>query len=193
MNTLRTLKNHKPRYATAADFMEIFTSEMHSLFILSLLLTGDMKKAEQCFVSGLEECVQGMDSFLEWARLWARRSIIKHAIALVMPARKFADRLPSSCLKWPVARETNNTMQALMELDALDRFAFVMSLVERQSDQDCSLMLGCRRRDFEEARARAINSLSRSGYGRNPDEEARIAWQAICMRQKTGTNAGLVA
>jgi hypothetical protein len=193
MNTLRTLKSDRVRYATAADFMEIFTSEMHSLFILSLLLTGDMKKAEQCFVSALEECMDGMDSFLEWARLWARRSIIKHAIALIMPTRNFVDRLPSSCLKWPVAREPRNTLQALLELSALDRFAFVMSLIERQSDQDCALLLGCRRRDFEEARARAISTLSRSGYGRNPDEEAKIAWQAICLRQKTGTNAGLVA
>jgi hypothetical protein len=193
MNTLRTPKNSKVRYATAADFLEIFNCEMHSLYLLSLLLTADTKIAERCFVSGLEECIHGMDSFLDWARQWARRSIVKHAIRLIMPAQEVFDRSPSSCIKWPAAQGTNNTIRVLLNLNALERFAFVMSLLERQSDQDCALMLGCRQRDFEAARGRAIRSLSDSGYGRNADEEATTAWRAIGLQQRTRTSAGLVA
>jgi hypothetical protein len=84
-------------------------------------------------------------------------------------------------------------IRALLSLSAFERFAFVMSLLEGQSDQDCALLLECRQRDFEAARARAIRSLSSGGYDRNPAEESNAAWQAIRLRQQVGVNAGLVA
>ena len=37
-------------YATVADLFKTFTDEMHSLNVLSLLLTADKDKAEKCFV-----------------------------------------------------------------------------------------------------------------------------------------------
>lgn len=193
MRTKHTLRADKFRYATAADFGEIFTSEMHSLFILSLLLTGDTNKAEECFISALEDCLHGMNSFLGWARLWARRCIIKHAISLIMPAQEFAGRLPPSCLKRLAVGNTNNVIHALLALNAFERFAFVMSLLERQSDQDCSILLGCRPRDFAEARCRAISILSCTDYGRSLDEEAKTAWRDFRLREYVGTNAELVA
>ena len=36
--------------ATAADVFNTFTEELDSLYLLSLLLTADHDKAEQCFV-----------------------------------------------------------------------------------------------------------------------------------------------
>ena len=39
-------------YATAQDFCQIFDKDMSGLYLLSLLLTGDHEKAEQCFVAG---------------------------------------------------------------------------------------------------------------------------------------------
>ena len=47
------------QYATATDFCKIFTEEMHSLYLLSFLLTADKDKAEQCFIGALGECVEG--------------------------------------------------------------------------------------------------------------------------------------
>jgi hypothetical protein len=134
-----------------------------------------------------------MNSFLGWARLWARRSIIKHAISLIMPNQEFAGRLPSSCLKRLAMGKTNNVIHALLTLNAFERFAFVMSLLERQSDQDCLSLLGCRPREFAEVRGRAISILSCTDYGRNPDEEAKTAWQVFRLRENIGTNAELVA
>ena len=52
------------RYATVADFLEIYNDEMDSLYLLSILLTADIEKAEECFVSALQECLNGMDVFL---------------------------------------------------------------------------------------------------------------------------------
>ena len=193
MRKARTLEQDKARFATAADFLKIFASEMYSLFLLAFLLTADLETAEICFVNGLEECVHGMDSFPEWAGLWARRSIIKHAIRLMMPAQRDTQRSPRTRLKWPATQETNNMIRSLSALSAFERFAFVMSILEGYSDQDCTLLLGCRRWDFEATRARAIRSLSNYGYDRSPAYGSNAARQAIWLQHSAGINAALVA
>ena len=58
---------------------------MNSLYLLSFLLTADREKAEQCFVSGLEDAVEGNPVFKEWARSWARRVIILNAVRVINP------------------------------------------------------------------------------------------------------------
>ena len=63
-------------YASSDDFRRVFDEDMNSLYLLSFLLTADREKAEQCFVSGLEDAVEGNPVFKEWARSWARRVII---------------------------------------------------------------------------------------------------------------------
>ena len=44
-------------YANSADFRQVFDEDMEGLYLLSFLLTADREKAEQCFVSGLEDAV----------------------------------------------------------------------------------------------------------------------------------------
>ena len=52
-------------YATASDFCRAFTEELHSLYLLSLLLTADNDKAEECFVNAMGECGDGIGVFME--------------------------------------------------------------------------------------------------------------------------------
>jgi hypothetical protein len=49
-----------------------------------------------------------------------------------------------------------------LELEDFERFVFVMSILEHYSDYDCALLLGCTRRDIEEARTRALAHLTDS-------------------------------
>src|ERR1700734_1321289 len=72
-------------YASSADFCRIFDEDMNDLYLLSFLLTADREKAEQCFVSGLEDAVEGNPVFKEWARSWARRVIIVNAVRVINP------------------------------------------------------------------------------------------------------------
>jgi hypothetical protein len=131
------------RYAAATDFGEIFTEEMHSLYLLSFLLTADKDKAEQCFISGLGECLEGIGAFMEWARLWARRAIIRQAIRMMKPAPENADHWPLvSVRKSTVVSPNNNLLAAIVSLSAFERFVFVMSILERMSDGDCLSLLG---------------------------------------------------
>jgi len=68
------------RYASREDFHTIFSEHLNELYQLSFLLTRDPAMAERCLVSGLEDCVTGNRAFREWARSWAKRTIVQNAI-----------------------------------------------------------------------------------------------------------------
>src|SRR6516225_12066480 len=81
------------QFATCTDFSRIFAEDMNNLYLLALVLTADSEKAEQCFVSGLDDCISGNQVFREWARSWARRVVIKNAIRIIAPGRERASRV----------------------------------------------------------------------------------------------------
>jgi|SRR5579862_1685508 len=146
-------------YAMRNDFCRIFETNMNSLHLLSFLLTGDRTIAEQCFVGGLHIAQEGNQVFKEWAESWARRAIIQNAIRMIRP-RKAADSThleadPSTGNALPEHGE----FAGVVDLPVFERFAFVMSVLERYSDQECSLLLGCTRRDLAVARTRALERL----------------------------------
>src|SRR5579864_7715286 len=73
------------RYASREDFQAIFSKHLTELYQLSFLLTRDPARAERCFVSGIEDCVTGNRVFREWARSWAKRTIVQNAIRELKP------------------------------------------------------------------------------------------------------------
>ena len=77
---VRSLLTYREVYATSIEFCRVFAENMDNLHLLSFLLTADLAKAEECFVSGLEDCVEGSYVFRDWARSWARRTIIQNAV-----------------------------------------------------------------------------------------------------------------
>jgi hypothetical protein len=150
-------------YASSADFGRVFDEDMNSLYLLSFLLTADGEKAEQCFVSGLEDAVEGNPVFKEWARSWARRAIIQNAVRAIKP--------------WPVEGSGSSSqagnghdktlpaeqpveMAVVLGLEPFERFVYVMTVLERYSDQDCSLLLGCARRDVVDSRTRTLQQMT---------------------------------
>ena len=127
-------------YATAADFKQIFTEDINSFYLLSFLLTGNPEKAEQCFVAGIGESTKGNRVFKEWARSWARRTIMQSAIRLIAPRDLAVTTIPNPY----VARAMDNVplilhaeVRAILELAPFERFVFVMSVLERYSDHEC--------------------------------------------------------
>jgi len=149
-------------YASSADFCRIFQEDMNDLYLLSFLLTADRAKAEHCFVSGLEDSVQGNHVFKEWARSWARRAIIQNAVRVINPRPAGGSRYSSSA---PVNDDKTLPaghpveIAAVLQLEPFERFVYVMTVLERYSDQDCSVLLGCARRDVLAARVRALQQL----------------------------------
>lgn len=167
MRTAHIVREGKVRYASVPDFVEIYNEETDRLYLLSILLTADIGKAEHCFVGAFHECVHGLDVFFDWARPWTRRAIIKRAIQLILPQPESVASLPSICLDW---RSVPGTNDIIVALGAFERFVFVMSLLEGQSDEECSTLLGCTRRQIKLSRARALARLSNRSDSCDPEE-----------------------
>src|SRR5262249_48381475 len=108
--------------ASAADFCKIFHQDMDVLYWLALTLTNDEAKAEQCFVSGLDECIEGNSVFQEWARSWSRRVIIKNAIRLMSPRPGMTSPSPANHQPERPGAEAQVAPAALGELQPFDRF-----------------------------------------------------------------------
>jgi hypothetical protein len=160
LNTQHTMHNTSPTpYASSDDFRRIFFQDEDELNQLSFLLTGDHQKAEQCFVSGLENSVKGNRVFKEWARSWARRAIIQCAVRVINP-RPMEEGSSSSKSggNTPVLKQ--RAIAAILELRPFERFVYVMSVLERYSDQDCSVLLDCARQDVIAARTRAFHQIA---------------------------------
>ena len=153
-------------YATSIDFCRTLTQELHSLYLLSLLLTADNDKAEQCVVRAIGECGEDCGVFREWASSWARRAVVKHAIRMIKPAPEHPDSLPLIILNRPATSPGNDTFATIVALGAFERFVFVMSILEERSEQDCAILLRCSRRDVTIARELALTRLAKTDAGK---------------------------
>ena len=146
-------------YASSSDFCRIFHEEIDGLYMLSFLLTANHDKAEQCFVSGLEDSLKGNRVFKEWARSWARRAIIQNTVRVInpRPMDKNAPLSFDSTGKTLVAEQVE--IAAILELAPFERFVFVISVLEHYSEHECSVLLGCPKREVIAARIRALQQI----------------------------------
>jgi DNA-directed RNA polymerase specialized sigma24 family protein len=129
-------------------------------------LTADETKAEESFVSSLEDCVKGNREFRDWAQSWARRRIIRNAVRMLAPRRNRSSATPvaghSVYCKFGRTSETYAALASILGLKDFERFVFVMSVLYKYSDQDCSVLLECSRQDVRETRTRALQHLAES-------------------------------
>jgi hypothetical protein len=158
-------------YASSSDFCRIYVEQMNALYLLSLLLTADPEKAEQCFLSGLDDSLNNNSVFKERAYFWVRRSIILHAIQLLSPRPTGDNESNEAKLsrlnghgheKLPAFLQAHPNLVRIVRLNSFERFVFIMSVLEMYSHQECFLLLGCFRRDVINARSAAIRHLAGS-------------------------------
>jgi DNA-directed RNA polymerase specialized sigma24 family protein len=156
-------------YASGEDFQTIFTEGLKELYQLSFLLTRDPAKAERCFVGGLEDCATGNRVFREWARSWAKRTIVQNAIRELKP-RPSQSPSPLSGAIFPDMDQHSSGAGGHFEIDAIlrladfDRIVFIMSVLEHYSEHDCALLLGCSALEIREGRTRALKKLATLPY-----------------------------
>lgn len=166
---VETKANH---YAMRDDFCRVFTKERDNLYGLLFLLTKDHTKAETCFVAGLEDCMTANQVFKDWAHSWAKRALIQQAIRELKPQPDRQAPSPSHGVAEAIhliALIADPKLQAAMAgvlaLDKFERFVFVMSVLERYSDHECSLLLSCASQDIREARSRALEQIAADDQG----------------------------
>ncbi|MGA9967483.1 MAG: hypothetical protein WBQ10_19960 [Terriglobales bacterium] len=159
----RVGKQQANEYATCRDFRTLFAERLDDLYQLSLLLTGDPEKAEQCFVAGLEDCVKANGVFKGWARSWAKRTIMRNAILELKPCPSVASSssftFASHIGRLPSGGDAHFELAAILALEDFERFVFVIAVLERYSEHDCALLLGCTRGQIKQARIRAFAQL----------------------------------
>jgi DNA-directed RNA polymerase specialized sigma24 family protein len=157
----RETASFRAEYATHADFCQVLESDTNSLYLLTFLLTADHQKAEHCFVSAVEEVFRARAVFKEWARSWVRRCLIKNAIRMVSPvaARNSEQRDLGGLEEEEYGSPAGGEIDAVTRLSPLERFVFVISVLERYSSWDCSLLLGCSMNQVAQARLRALRAL----------------------------------
>jgi hypothetical protein len=88
--------------------------------------------------------------------------------SLVGPQSAVADT-PSDQVSCSFGRtpETGFAIGSILALKDFERFVFVMSVLEKYPDHNCSILLGCARQDIAEARIRALLHLAESS-GEHP-------------------------
>jgi len=157
----------KNQYATSDDFRKLFAEDMTSLHLLAFLLTGSSERAEQCFVSGIEDCAQGSSVFQQWARSWARRVIIQNAVRMIAPRPVFRDELTHESPSTIVRNERNPDQDAawagVLALENFERFAFVISVLEGYGDRECAVLFGSAVLEVGQARVRASQQIADFG------------------------------
>jgi hypothetical protein len=142
------------RYASRVDYCRIFQEDMHSLYLLSFLLTANHAKAEQCYLDSLESAVKGKPVFKQWAQSWCKRSVIQTAIRLV-----FSDCAECDVRDhWPES-SVGSAIDNVTRLAQLERVVFVMSVLARYSDRECSILLNCTVQDIVDARLLALRTI----------------------------------
>jgi len=149
--------NSRADYATPADFCKLLESDMKSLYRLAFLLTTNHHDAEQCFVATIDASSKQQTVFKPRALLWLKRSVIKNAIQIVLPAAATGKRESSSAGQPGTPGDSD--LDAVTQLAPLERFIFVMSVLERYSDWECSLLLGYHLKEVAKLRTRALREL----------------------------------
>ena len=166
LNETLVRQQETSRYISTEYFCRFFDKNLSGLHQLAFLLTADQEKAEQCFVAGLDDCMNANDVFKKWARTWAERTIIQNAFRTLQP---HPDRVSASLsAKAPVGaarkhpRVGHLEIDRVLVLDDFERFVFVMSVLSHYSDHDCALLLRQSLREIREARVRAFQQIAGS-------------------------------
>jgi DNA-directed RNA polymerase specialized sigma24 family protein len=147
----------KVDYTTPVDFCKLLENEMNSLYRLAFLLTANHHDAERCFGATINASSEQQAVFKPWAVHWLKRSLIKYAIQIVSPVSAMGKR-ESSRAEQP-ATPADSELDAVTRLAPLERFIFVMSILEGYSAWECSLLLGCSIKNVLQVRLRALRRL----------------------------------
>jgi DNA-directed RNA polymerase specialized sigma24 family protein len=153
------IANFRGDYATRADFCETLERELQSFYLLAFLLTANHQQAEACFAATAEEALKEQAVFKGWTRSWIKRSLIKNAIRVAAPALNGGGEKRDL---WNGTQDQSSgvdEINAVTQLRPLERFVFVMSVLERYSLWNCSVLLACSAGKVVQARIQALRAL----------------------------------
>jgi len=155
----KTQAPNDTEYAQAEDFCALFARESEPLYSLALLLTAEHDAAERIFVSALDSCLASRPVFKPWVRTWAKRAIMIKSIESLTP--KSTEALSKAQRNGTLTTTIHDAaMSAVVSLPVLERFVFVMNVLERLSAAETAALLGITRKEVPEIRMRAMSQIA---------------------------------
>ena len=145
--------------ANSLDFCRIFASQLNSLYKLALLLTTNHCLAEQCALASLDEALTVNKISKASAESWSKRAIIRNSLRMVCRDSLEVD-ISLQPLEGSKHQLTDWPFSAVLSLKPLERFVFVLSVLEKLPDWECSQLLGCAFTEIAPARIRALECLA---------------------------------
>ena len=173
-------------YATCKDFKQIFTEDMVGLHRLAFLLTADHAKAEHCFVAGLEDSIHGNPVFRQWARAWSKRAIIQSAIKAVGPTPGRRGAIPEAAeAHWQNGDDVESIAAVVASWEPLERFVFVMAVLEGYGVRECAALLACPVQDVIAAKSLTLQRLAAQSGTEvvSPDREYVLRNKGLAQAQ----------
>ena len=159
----RRSANETHSFATDGDFEQLFVAEMTDFFRLSLQLTANAEMADRCLIYAMRDCFGKSTISRRFARVWARRMVIRNAIRLVLGIDN-DNACDAGCEfhMQPSGYRTEELREsvAVLDLPDVDRLAFVICFLERLSILDCALLLRKSPKDVNDAIARAAKRVA---------------------------------
>jgi hypothetical protein len=146
-------------YAKHADFCDVLRNDTKHLYLLAFLLTANHEESEQCFLLAVEEAFKEPAVFKEWVRSWIKRRVIENAIKIVSPALAGNSQRRELWSEGQRQAQRECEIDSVTKLAALERFVFVMSILERYSNWNCALLMGCSMNRVAQARMKALCRL----------------------------------
>ena len=140
----------------SADFCQAFSKDIDGLYSLALLLTGDPQAAETCLLAALENCLRERPGGERSARSWGRWNMIRQAANVVLSRPDRAHTKPLKRLD-PIQ---NPVVLAIAGLPLIERFAFVVTVLERYSVSECATLLHRQSGEIARARVEAMQAIA---------------------------------
>lgn len=171
--------------ANSDHFCRIFTLQLNSLYRLAFLLTTNHSLAERCTMASLNEALTANGISQAAAESWSKRAIIRNALRIV---RRESFETDLTLQRQGVLQDefTGWLFKAIISLQLLERFVFVLSVFEKTPDRECSQLLGCAITEVARARVRAFEFLSMFHSPENEQSTPRHS-PAVAYNHRSGT------
>jgi DNA-directed RNA polymerase specialized sigma24 family protein len=147
-------------FASSSDFCRIFTRQLKSLYRIAFLLTTNHSYAEQCTLASLDEALNVDGIPRSSAESWIKRIIIKNALRMMRSESPHCE-MPEPLLNGTTDEFTEWPFNAIIRLHPLERVVFVLSVLEKIAEDECSRLSGCAISEIGPARVRALELLSK--------------------------------
>jgi hypothetical protein len=86
--------------------------------------------------------------------------IIRNAVSIISPKAYHGEQLSEGNEQMDVCSGEYAAFAPILTLEPFDRFVFVLSVLERYSDHECTVLLNSARRDVAAARTRALHCIA---------------------------------